>query len=672
MDAEKKMTIEEAAEKGLLSQDVAEEKREALMQVIPELFTEGRIDFDQLRRVMGDWVEPAKERYGINWPGKSECIKIIQAPSVAALKPNIEESIDFDGSENLFIEGDNLEVLKLLQKPYFGKIKMIYIDPPYNTGKEFIYPDKYQETLDTYLAYTGQIDDEGRKFSTNTDAGGRLHANWLNMMYTRLYLARNLLSPDGAIFVSINDVEVANLRLVMDEIFGSENFVSQIVWQRSKRGDAKTIANIHEYILVYTRSWEDNLEAGVWRRPKEGVDDVLSHYNTLRSRHSGDHAKIREEMMAWYRNLSEDDPRKNHKHYNWSDDRGLYFAADFAGPDDGRKSRPRHDIVHPITDKVCKKPSTGWRWDETKTNWALAQSPPRIHFGEDETTIPCRKSYLKEVATEPFASVFYADGRSATLEVESLVGEGVFPFPKNREVIEGLINLVCESGDIVLDFFAGSGTTGHAAMNLAAATGKCVNFILVQLPEKIDEESKAFAAGFRNIAEVGRKRVVNASRKIKESKGSELDFDQGQSVDLGFRTFELSRSNFVRWDGTLSDSAELERQLELHINHVDPSSGSEDILYELLAKAGFELTTKVEKVQMAGKDVFSIASGALLICLDREISPDVIDAMADANPLQVICLDEGFKGNDQLKTNAVQTFKSLAKEDEEAVVFRTV
>ena len=256
MDAEIKMTIQEAEDKGLLSQDVAEEKRKQLKQLFPEVITEDKIDFEQLRRVMGDWVEPDKERYGLNWPGKAKCMKVIQAPSIATLKPERDESVDFDDTENLFIEGDNLEVLKLLQKAYFGKIKMIYIDPPYNTGKEFIYPDKYQEHLDTYLAYTSQVDDEGKKFSTNTDTSGRFHANWLNMMYPRIYLARNLLSESGSIFISIDENELFNLKLLCDFVFGPNNFcglISRATGTRMGVGSS-TISSELDYILIYSKT----------------------------------------------------------------------------------------------------------------------------------------------------------------------------------------------------------------------------------------------------------------------------------------------------------------------------------------------------------------------------------------------------------------------------------
>ena len=656
--------------------DIADEKREELKRCLgnafPDVFSEGVIDFDQLKCVLGEWLEPGKERFGLNWSGKAECMRIIQQPSVATLKPVPEESINFSDTQNIFIEGDNLEVLKLLQKSYFGRIKMIYIDPPYNTGNEFIYPDKYEESLATYLAYTGQIDDKGRKFSTNTDTTGRFHSRWLTMMYPRLYLARNLLSNDGVFLASINDIEASHLRMLLNEIFGEENFVSQIVWQRSKKGDAKTIANIHDYILVYTKNREESLENGNWRRPKLGADEVLAQYREIRTQLNDDHGLIREHMMEWFRQLPGDDPRRSHKHYNWSDDRGLYFAADFAGPDDGRKNRPRHDIFHPITGKPCKKPSTGWRWDLDKTKWALDRRPARIHFGPDETTIPNRKTYLRETNTESYPSVFYADGRSATLEVENLIGQGIFPFPKNKEVIADLISFVCEPGDIVLDFFAGAGTTAHAAMHLSASYNKQVSFIMVQLPELTEPASKAHEAGYKNVADIGKQRVRQAAKIISGELDETLDLDGGSPLDLGMDVFKLAPSNFTVWDGDVRKAENLGEQLSLHVHHLANDSNTEGILYELLLKAGFPLTTRIKRRDITGKTVFSVQHGALLICLDKEITSELIDALAEADALQVICLDEGFKGNDQLKTNAVQTFKTRAQAEKSEIVFKTV
>lgn len=411
---------------------------------------------------------------------------------------------------------------------------------------------------------------------------------------------------------------------------------------------------------------------GVWRKPKPGADEVLAHYRGLRETLKDSHEIIRQHMMEWYRKMPNADQRKAHKHYNWSDERGLYFAADFAGPDDGRKNRPRHDIIHPITGKPCQKPSTGWRWDEEKTNWALAQNPPRIHFGPDETTIPNRKTYLHEIDEEPFSSVLYADGRSATLEVEELVGKGIFPFPKNREVIADLISLVCKPGDTVLDFFAGSATTGHAALGVSIELGKKVKFILVQLPELTDKASKAYEAGFRTIAEVGRARLKKASELLSKPESDGLQLEEKQVGDLGFRAFVLDRSNFKVWHGKPTADADLSEQIDMHVDHLTKPSSAENIFYELLLKAGFPLTTKVVRLNLVGKQVFSIQDGALLICLEKEITSALIDALAEANPLQVICLDEGFKGNDQLKANAVQTFRARAEAEETEIVFRTV
>ena len=659
------------------SLDIAEQRRLELKLLLPGVITETTgqdgqpmetIDFERLKAELGtfsDVYEGRRERYGMEWPGKRDCMKLIQEPSRATLKPCREESVDFDATQNLFIEGDNLEVLKLLQKSYYGKVKMIYIDPPYNTGKEFIYPDNYAESLETYLAYAGLVDDEGKKFSTNTSAEGRFHTKWINMMYPRLYTARNLLTEDGAIFISIGDAEANNLQRICNEIFGEENFVSQIVWQRSKRGDSKLIANIHEYVFVYARNKQAAIESGLWRRRKEGVDEVLEQYEKIKVKQNSDHAKIREEMMNWYRGLKDGDPRKSQKHYNRSDERGLYFPDNFAGPDDGRKNRPRHDIIHPITGKSCKKPSTGWRWDEEKTKWALEQVPPRIHFGEDETTIPNRKSYLKEISYEPFPSVIYADGRSATLEVEKLVGDGVFPFPKNREVIADFISLLCGDGDIILDYFAGSGTTAHAAFGLDAAKDKSVKFIMIQLPEKIEEESRAYEAGYRTIADVGKARLRKAVEEYKEST---------DTLDFGFRVFTLDRSHFKQWcvEATSTSDLDLVAQMEQHADHVDCNATQEGILYELLIKAGFVPTEKIESLDLAGKQLFSIAEGALLICLEEELTSELIDAVADLEPMQFICLDKGFKGNDQLKANAVQTFKSRSQGAETEMVFKVV
>ena len=633
-----------------------------LKALFPDAFTEDKIDFAALKAILGEYTDDQDERYHFNWHGKAQARRIAQTPSTGTLRPCKGESKNWESTQNLFIEGDNLEVLKLLQKSYHKQVKMIYIDPPYNTGKEFIYPDNYQDNLSTYLEYTSQKDEEGRKFGTNAETSGRYHTNWLNMMYPRLKLARNLLRDDGVIFVSIDDNEVTNLRKLCDEVFGEENFISQIIWQRSKKGDAKLIAKVHEYILCYAKNKINVIENGVWRRKKDGASEVLAQYSVFKLQLKDDHDKIRLSMQEWYRGLSENDLRKAHKHYNWSDERGLYFAADFAGPDDGRASRPRHDIFHPITGKPCKKPSTGWRWDETKTKWALEQVPPRIHFGLDETTIPNRKSYLEEISVEPYSSVFYRDGRSATLEVENYIGKGIFQFPKNTDVLSELIELATKPEDIILDFFSGSASTSNAVIQLNAKDDGNRKFIMVQLPEPCDEASEAYKAGYKTIADIGKERIRRAGEKIVQENA---DKEGIENLDIGFKVFKLDSSNIKPWD---ADFDNLEESLIFTVDNIKAERSQEDVLYEVLLKYGLDLTVPIANFTIADKTVYSIALGALLICLDDDITLDVVEGIGKLKQqlkpeiTRVVFKDSGFD-DDVVKTNAIQILKTYTIDD---------
>jgi len=597
------------------SADLIADNIAKLKAMFPELLTEGasgiQVNADVLNQLVGKVATDADEKYGLNWHGKRRARQLALTPSTGTLRPCIEESVDWDTTQNLMIEGDNLEVLKLLQKSYSSKIKLIYIDPPYNTGKDFVYPDNFQDNIKNYLELTGQLDG-GKKISSNTEASGRFHTDWLNMVYPRLRLAKTLLHSTGAIIVSCDDNELPRLLLMMDEIFGEENFVGQIVWQRSKKGDAKLVAKVHEYLVCYVKDKAAVLEQGVWRRPKEGADDVLAKYAELKASLAGNHESIRASMMEWYRELPEGDPKKSHKHYKWSDDRGLYFAADFAGPDDGRESRPRHDILHPVAQISCKKPSTGWRWDQEKTNWALAQVPPRIHFGVDETTIPTRKSYLFEIDSEPYSSVFYRDGRSATLEVEELVGKGWFQFPKNTDVLSELIELITKPEDLVLDFFAGSGSTAHAVMKVNAAHQSKRRFIVVQLPEPTGKDQ------YKTIADITKQRLRKAGEKITKQTGA-------ISADVGFRVFKLNTSNIRAWN---PDRDDLAQTLLDHEEHLLPGRIEADILYELLLKLGLDLCVPMEKRVIAGKDVHAIGGGVLLACLSEKITREDVEPLA--------------------------------------------
>ncbi|MEF8714057.1 MAG: site-specific DNA-methyltransferase [Accumulibacter sp.] len=602
------------------SADLTAENIATLKALFPELLSErivnGKpetaINVDVLKQLVGDTTaSDAEEKYGLNWHGKRRARQIALTPSTGTLRPCPDESVDWDTTQNLMIEGDNLEVLKLLQKSYTGKVKLIYIDPPYNTGKDFVYPDNFQDNIKNYLELTRQIEG-GAKITSNTEASGRFHTDWLNMMYPRLRLAKSLLNSVGAIMVACDDNELSRLLLAMDEIFGEENFVGQVVWQRSKKGDAKLIATVHEYIVCYVRDKSAVLAQGVWRRPKEGADEVLAKYAELKASLANNHEATRAAIMEWYRELPEGDPRKSHKHYNWSDDRGLYFAADFAGPDDGRESRPRHDILHPVTKRPCKKPSTGWRWDEEKTNWALTQVPPRVHFGQDESTIPTRKSYLFEINSEPYSSVFYRDGRSATLEVEDLVGKGWFQFPKNTDVLAEVIELVTKPEDTILDFFAGSGSTGHAVMKVNAAHQSKRKFVLVQLPEPTGKEP------YKTIADITKQRLRKAGEKIVARAGL-------IASDVGFRVFKLDTSNIRAWS---PDRNDLEGTLFSNIEHIQPDRSDTDVLYELLLKLGLDLCVPIETRPIAGKTVHSIGGGVLMACLEPRIAVSEAEALA--------------------------------------------
>jgi adenine-specific DNA-methyltransferase len=619
----------------LTSPDVVEEKRDQLRQCLaatfPEIMAEKKIDFDQLRRVLGEWAEPDRERFGLNWPGRAACMKVIQAPSVGTLKPCKEESVDWDTTENVFIEGDNLEVLKLLQKAYFGKIKVIYIDPPYNTGKEFIYPDKYAETLETYLEYTGQIDADRRKFSTNTDASGRFHSRWLSMMYPRLYLAKNLLRDDGAIFISIDDHEQSNLKLLCDQIFGEENFRSNVVWQKryTRSNNTTDFTDVVEHVLVYAKS------------PAFSVN-LLPRT---------------EEADARYSN-PDNDPR------------GVWKGASFLNPATPQE-RPNlaYPLVNPNTGEVTHPTRSAWR--RSKDAFEELQRDGLLYWGPDgKSPVPTVKMFLGEargLTPVNFWEHEYAGHTDeGTRDLEKLVPGKIFDNPKPVRLLQRVLEHGSDTSGIILDFFAGSGVTAQAVFNQNLQDGGSRKFILVQLPEPTGRTD------FPNIADIAKERVRSASKKLAGDRQQKLNLSDGNQPDIGFKVFKLAQSNFQPWVGEAVNDAEIEQQLSLHVNHVSLQSSSDDILFELLLKDGFSLAVPIEQIELAGTRVFSVADGALLICLDKELTQEVIDAMADMEPSRVICLDVGFQGNDQLKANAVQTFKARARNRETAIEFRTV
>lgn len=626
----------------LKSKSISEEQKEKLHQLFPEIFTENKIDWERLRLTLGaDIDDEKKERFGLTWRGKAECFRIIQEPSIGTLKPVKGESVDWDTTENLFIEGDNLETLKLLQKSYYGKVKMIYIDPPYNTGNEFIYPDKFSESLDTYLAYTGQVNADGKKFSTNTETTGRYHSNWLDMMYPRLFLARNLLRDDGAIFVSIDDHEVHNLREMMNEIFGEENFIATIAWQKkyAPSSDDQGIANMHEYILVFSKSQE--FQRGFLPR----TDTQLNRYTN-----------------------PDKDPRGD-----WASDNYLSNKS--------KSERPTlyYPITHPKTGKDVWPPEHAvWRY--SRENHEIMVNEKRLYWGPTgEYERPRLKRFRSELKAGIVPSTWWPHTEAghndeAKKHLADLMGaQSTFSNPKPVRLIKRLLQIGApEDSSIILDFFAGSCTTAHAVMELNKEDNNGRQFIMVQLPELIDKDSLASEAGYKTLADIGKERIRRAINKIKKdqkeaTKQKTLSNEQDKTLDLGFRTFRLDTSNFTVWDGRVPANGKVEKQIELFIDHIDPHSTDEEILYELLLKSGFALTTPVTEKKIAGKKVYSIDDNALLICLEHDLTKDLIVKMAEIKPARAICLDTGFKNNDQLRTNAMEIMKSHGVAD-----FRTV
>jgi adenine-specific DNA-methyltransferase len=615
----------------LRSHDVAEARRQELLRLFPEVRTEGgKLDFQRLKQALGEAVDVGKERYGMNWPGKADCFRTIQAPSLGTLRPAREESVAFDTTGNLIIEGDNLEVLKLLQKSYLGKVKMIYIDPPYNTGHDFIYPDNYTESLQTYLEYTGQVDAEGRKFGTNTDTDGRFHSKWLNMMYPRLYLARNLLREDGVIFISIDENEFDNLKKLCAEIFGEDNFEGVISWRRrhnQPNDKTKMIGKVSEFILAWARNSAVLKQHGVGKVALTG--SFSNPDNDLRG--------------PWASKP-------------WKVGTG--------------QSGSRYIITTPVGEPLDED----WMGEEA-TFEALRQDN-RIVFPNNGRGAPRKKYFQREreeegqCATNWWSHNDFGHNQEATDELASLLGDKqVFDNPKPSRLLRSLITVGDTGSDgIALDFFAGSGTTAHAVLDLNKQDGGNRKFILVQLPEPTGRED------YPTIADITKERVRRVIERIhredakiaKEGEGdlfssrsSRLGGESPSGEPLGFRVFKLAESNFTTWDAEQSANAdELAGQLFRHVDHIREGRTPDDLLHEILLKSGFPLTTPVETLTLAGKRVHSVSGGALLLCLERTLTLELIRAMADKKPERVVCLDAGFAGNDPLKANAVKIFKS--------------
>jgi len=651
-----------------------QEKLNALRQVLPEVFSEGKIDWEKLKATLGEDINFANERYVLNWAGKSEAFKVLQAPTTKTLVPDKKESVNFDETEHIFIEGENLEVLKVLQKSYFGKVKMIYIDPPYNTGNDsFIYPDKFSESKADYEKRVGDKDEEGYMtkdgmFKRNSKENGQYHSNWLNMMMPRLYLAKNLLKQDGVIFVSIDDNEVHNLRLLMNEIFGEENFLGETIKvSNSAKNNVNQISITHEYCLVFSKN--KILVSKEWSVPKSNYKEFESYANRLFKEGLKSY-EIENELRALtkYPRFYEFD------HFYYCDNNGVYQTDNPGGVTSGNYST---NIIHPITLKNCKKPQGGWRYKEDTIRQYEVEN--RWHFGEDENTIPRIKRYLRECLHSKPTGVHFFDSQS---DAKKLKSENLpFDFPKPVDYIKYLLTMEGANDGVILDFFAGSGTTAHAVMDLNKEDGGNRKYICVQLPELTDEKSEAYKAGYTTIAEISKERIRRAGKKIQEEINVEIKkiasqikklqgelptdenkteienlktkIQQLKTQDLGFKVLKLEDSNFKQWQQIEGkDAKALAEQMKLFVDPVSESATIENMVYELLLKSGKDLNSPIEK-----KDSFYKINNNELILLLEKATSEIIDKVIAEKPIKVVALDKLFKGNDQLKTNTVLQMK---------------
>ena len=591
------------------SLDVTGVNKEKLKTVFPECFTEGNLDIDKLLSLCGEYIDNDFEKYKFEWKGKSECYRIAGKRSTGTLRPCPEESVDFENTNNLYIEGDNLEVLKLLQTAYYRKVKMIYIDPPYNTGNDFVYEDDFKDPMAKYKEITSQTT------KSNPETMGRYHTKWLNMMYPRLRLASNLLRDDGVIFISIDDNEVTNLRKLCDEVFGEENFVGTYLKQSKVGGgsDSKFIVKEHEYCIVYTKN-----------------------------------LNLADEMFVEH----EEDYLKRYKE---KDEKGRYFWDTFARP--GLKHPIIYDIIAPDGTLI----NNGWIHSKDRFEKEYADGEARIIKKENGEWSVQFKQYLNESGKKPRSMTMDFGGSIEGKKdlADLFENEKIFGYPKSVKYISTLMKTTTNKDDIILDFFSGSSTTAHAVMQLNAEDGGNRQFIMVQLPEVTDEKSEAFKAGYKNICEIGKERIRRAGAKIKE---------QNPNVDVGFKVLKLDTSNLVKWDDTpVSETEVLRERFDTVVKTLKFDRSELDVVYEVMLKLGIPVTYQVNLTDINGRKVYSIGEdGLVLVCLDGSnggITPEDISAMCDLTPAKIVAAEEAFK-DDVALSNAYYISKDKGIEIE--------
>jgi len=629
------------------SPNPADERRMQLAALIPEAFSEGKLDLAALKRALGEAaVIESGERYALSWAGKSDAYKVLQTPTTATLRPELDKSVNFDSAQHVFIEGENLEVLKVLQKAYFGKVKLIYIDPPYNTGSDsFIYPDRFQESKEDYLRRINDLADDGTLmregfFRKNSKESGHYHSNWLSMMLPRLYIARNLLREDGVIFVSCDDNEVHNLRCLMNEIFGEENFLGVIVWKGATDNNPTQIAVEHEYFVCYAR--QKSSTEPVWKDSSSTAKLlILDEYQRLKHQLGNEPERIQTELRRFIK--ANEESLQPITHYNRVDKRGVYTGSrKVHNPKPGGYL---YDVPHKDTGKTCVRPANGYRYPKERLQELI--DADRILYGDDETQIIQIKEYLDDYEGK-LSSVVHLDSRTGANDLATVFEQRqIFTNPKPVDLLANVFDFVLKDGDLVVDFFAGSCTTFEAVIDLNSKDGKARKAICVQLPEPTDVGSEGRKAGFGIISEIGRERF----RRVIERVQARGDLASPAPEDLGFKSFLLAPSNFKQWRGDGIETGEqLAEQIQLFSKSEKESATVEDILHELLLKFGQELTTPIETLEVAGGKVFAIHERQMLFVLDS-FTQEMIVPLVEIKPREIIAIDGVFNDSDMLKSN---------------------
>lgn len=610
-----------------------DENVEKIGHLFPNCVTEAQVDgkltrvvdFDLLKQELSSFVvEGNEERYQFNWPDKKKSILLANAPIAKTLRPCPDESVDFDNTENLYIEGDNLEALKLLQETYLGKVKMIYIDPPYNTGNDFVYEDDYSQSADEYLANSGQYDDEGNRLVQNTESNGRFHTDWLNMIYPRLKVAKDLLSNEGVIYISIDDNEVHNLRKVCDEVFGEHNFIANIVWQKkySPQNDAKYFSDMHDHILCYAKKKIQNIDDEGWHR-----------YLLPRT----------EDQNARYKN-PDNDPR------------GVWKSSDFSV----KTYSANYD--YPITTPSGRivNPPTGRCWRTSKENFKKLVEENRVWFGANQDGVPAIKRFLTDVQDGRVPTTWwkreeYGDNQTAAQEIFNLF-EGIRPFdtPKPTTLIKEILRLSTRNSDIVLDFFAGSSTTADATMQLNFEDGGNRKFIMIQVPEQILEKSASSKMGFKNICEIGKERIRRAGAKIKETAGL-----TAQNLDTGFRVLKVDSTNMK--DVFYTPDAFNRTLFDDLTDNIKEDRTPLDLLFQVMLEMDVLLSSKIVETKISGKKVYSVMDDYMIACFDTGITSEVIEAIAKKKPYYAVFRDSCM-ADDSTMASFEQIFETYSND----------